>query len=90
MSDKNIPFQVIIRTRKLKQTIPANQAIQPGKTLQFPGLRVRMVGCTKVVLLGPDLVGRGHIVHCLEGELISEMENGEQSTLTKGMTYATN
>jgi hypothetical protein len=26
-------------------------------------------------------------VHCLEGEFISELENGEQFQLSKGMTY---
>jgi hypothetical protein len=30
---------------------------------------------------------KGHIVHCLEGEFTSELENGEQFLLTKGMTY---
>ena len=30
---------------------------------------------------------KGHIVHCLEGEFISELENGEKFVLTKGMTY---
>jgi len=26
-------------------------------------------------------------VHCLEGEFISELQNGEKFLLTKGMTY---
>jgi len=30
---------------------------------------------------------KGHIVHCLEGEFISELQNGEKFHLTKGMTY---
>ena len=30
---------------------------------------------------------KGHILHCLEGELVSELETGEQFTLKKGMTY---
>lgn len=30
---------------------------------------------------------KGHIVHCLEGEFISEMEDGSKTLLTKGMTY---
>ncbi|MGV2482002.1 UNVERIFIED_CONTAM: DHCW motif cupin fold protein, partial [Salmonella enterica subsp. enterica serovar Weltevreden] len=30
---------------------------------------------------------KGHIVHCLEGEFVSELENGETVTLSKGMTY---
>ncbi|MBE0646921.1 MAG: DHCW motif cupin fold protein [Bacteroidales bacterium] len=30
---------------------------------------------------------KGHIVHCLEGGVISEMEDGSKTLLTKGMTY---
>ena len=28
-----------------------------------------------------------HIVHCIEGEFVSELQSGESFTLTKGMTY---
>ena len=30
---------------------------------------------------------KGHIVHCLDGEMKSELQNGEIFTLTKGMSY---
>ena len=30
---------------------------------------------------------KGHIVYCLEGEFISELDNGKEFLLTKGMTY---
>ncbi len=30
---------------------------------------------------------KGHIVHCLEGEFVSELESGKAFSLTKGMTY---
>ena len=30
---------------------------------------------------------KGHIVHCLEGEFVSELQSGEKFTLKKGMTY---
>jgi len=30
---------------------------------------------------------KGHILHCLEGEFVSELQNGEEFILTKGMTY---
>ena len=30
---------------------------------------------------------KGHIVHCLNGELITEHENGEKYFLKEGMTY---
>ncbi|HMG68322.1 MAG TPA: DHCW motif cupin fold protein [Chitinophagaceae bacterium] len=56
------------------------------KTLQLEDLRMRIVEysagyhadhwCTK-----------GHIVHCLEGEFVSELDNGMKHILKKGMTY---
>ena len=30
---------------------------------------------------------KGHILHCLQGEMITELEDGRQFTLTQGMTY---
>ena len=30
---------------------------------------------------------KGHIVHCLAGEVITEHQNGESSILTAGMSY---
>ena len=30
---------------------------------------------------------KGHIIHCLEGEMTTELEDGRMIKLTKGMTY---
>ena len=30
---------------------------------------------------------KGHFVHCIEGEVISEQENGDQYILEQGMSY---
>lgn len=30
---------------------------------------------------------KGHFVHCIEGEVISEQENGDQYILKQGMSY---
>ena len=56
------------------------------KTMQFEGLRLRIVEYSKGYL-ADHWCKLGHIVHCLEGEFISELENGERFILTKGMTY---
>lgn len=56
------------------------------KTLQLEGLRVRIVEYSKGYL-ADHWCKKGHIVHCLEGEFISELENGERSLLKQGMTY---
>jgi hypothetical protein len=56
------------------------------KTLQLEGLRVRTVEYSKGYL-ADHWCKKGHIVHCLEGEFVSELENGEKSLLKQGMTY---
>ncbi len=56
------------------------------QTLQLDGLRVRMVEYT-AGYVADHWCQKGHIVHCLEGDFISELENGESFSLTKGMTY---
>ncbi len=56
------------------------------KTLQLEGLRVRIVEYSKGYL-ADHWCKKGHIVHCLEGEFISELDNGEKSLLKQGMTY---
>lgn len=82
----NIPFQTI----DWSQIPQVEYAGELGKafwqTVQFPGLRVRIVEYSKGYL-ADHWCKKGHIVHCLEGEFISELENGEKITLTKGMTY---
>ena len=56
------------------------------QTLQFDTIRVRIVEYSKNYL-ADHWCQKGHIVHCLEGEFISELETGETITLKKGMSY---
>jgi hypothetical protein len=54
--------------------------------LQFEGFRVRIVEYSKGYLVD-HWCQKGHIVHCLEGDFISELEDGSQFSLTNGMSY---
>ena len=56
------------------------------KTKQYPGLRIRIVEYTPGYW-ADHWCQKGHIVHCLEGSLVSELETGEKQLLAKGMTY---
>jgi hypothetical protein len=56
------------------------------KTIQFDSLRIRIVEYSKGYL-ADHWCKKGHIVHCLEGGFVSELENGDKFSLTKGMTY---
>jgi mannose-6-phosphate isomerase class I len=56
------------------------------KTIQLGGLRIRRVEYSQGYL-ADHWCKKGHIVHCLEGEFISELQDGQKFTLEKGMTY---
>ncbi len=81
-----IPFQTIDWTSITKTKHPGESGQLYSQTVQFPGLRIRMIE------YGPGYLAdhwctRGHVVHCLEGEFTSELENGDQFILSKGMSY---
>ncbi|RZJ50609.1 MAG: hypothetical protein EOO19_02785 [Chryseobacterium sp.] len=81
-----IPFQSIDWNQipKTEHTGETGKAI--WQTIQLGGLRIRKVTYSENYI-ADHWCQKGHIVHCLEGEFISELENGEKSVLSKGMTY---
>lgn len=81
-----IPFHTIDWSNIPKTEHKAETGTSFWQTLQFEGLRVRMVEYS-AGYLADHWCQKGHIVHCLEGEFVSEMENGDEFRLTKGMTY---
>lgn len=82
----NIPFQTIDWTSIPKTEHKGDTGLAWWQTLQFQGLRVRIVEYSKDYL-ADHWCEKGHIVHCLEGEFTSELSTGEKFHLTKGMTY---
>jgi len=56
------------------------------QTLQFKGLRMRIVEYSQGYFAN-HWCQKGHIVYCLDGEFVSELESGEKLILTKGMSY---
>lgn len=81
-----IPFQTIDWGKISKVEHPGETGTSYWQTIEFEGLRVRIVEYSKGYL-ADHWCQKGHIVHCLDGTFISELENGEQVTLTQGMTY---
>ncbi|NCI46480.1 DHCW motif cupin fold protein [Sediminibacterium soli] len=80
------PYQVIDWS-----TVPFTQhqgetGLAVWHTLQLEGLRIRRVDYS-AGYLADHWCRKGHIVHCLEGELETQMENGEIFHLKTGMTY---
>ncbi|MES1225622.1 MAG: DHCW motif cupin fold protein [Bacteroidota bacterium] len=82
----NIPFQTIDWTSIEKTEHKGETGTSFWQTLQFGGLRIRTVHYS-ANYRADHWCHKGHIVYCLKGKFISEMENGESFTLTKGMSY---
>jgi hypothetical protein len=82
----NIPFMTIDWTDVPRSEHKGETGTAWWQTIQFEGLRVRLVEYSKGYV-ADHWCTKGHIVHCLEGEFVSELQTGENSLLTKGMTY---
>ena len=82
----NIPFQSIDWSGIEKVEYMGERGTATWQTIQFDGLRIRLVEYS-IGYLADHWCRKGHIVHCLEGEFISELETGEHIKLTKGETY---
>ena len=86
MNKKNIPFQTIDWTNIHKTEHKGDTGIAYWQTIQFEGLRIRIVEYSKGYV-ADHWCSKGHIVHCLVGDFVSELNDGEKFILTKGMTY---
>jgi hypothetical protein len=84
--NKNIPFQTIDWNTIPKTKHKGETGTAYWQTVQFPGLRIRIVEYSKGYI-ADHWCEKGHIVHCLEGEFVSELQDGKTSILTKGSTY---
>ena len=84
--DMKIEFQVanwdLIETTEHKGE--AGRAF--WKTIHFDGLRLRVVEYSKGYL-ADHWCKKGHIVHCIDGAFVTELEGGDKFSLSKGMTY---
>ena len=82
----NIPFQHIDWSEVPAVDFPGETGMATWQTLQWEGLRVR------IVVYSPNYLAdhwcqKGHVVHCLKGEFTSELSNGEQIKLKAGCSY---
>ncbi|MFI5160330.1 MAG: DHCW motif cupin fold protein [Sphingobacteriales bacterium] len=82
----NINFQTIDWSAIERSIHPGETGEAFWQTIQFPGLRIRIVEYSGGYL-ADHWCQKGHIVHCLEGEFESELETGEIFALAPGMTY---
>ena len=82
----NIPFHIINWENIERAEHPGETGSSTWQTLVLDGLRVRIVEYD-AGYHADHWCQKGHVVHCLEGAFVSEMEHGKAVELTKGMSY---
>jgi hypothetical protein len=86
MDANKISFEAIDWSSVPKEEHKGESGTSYWQTIQYPGLRIRIVEYSKSYL-ADHWCKKGHIVHCLEGEFESELRNGESFMMKPGMTY---
>ena len=86
MDPYNIPFQTVNWSSIPKTEPTGDTGIAHWQTIQFPGLRIRLVEYS-AGYIADHWCQKGHVLHCLEGEFVSELSDGQTFTLAKGDTY---
>jgi len=82
----SIPFQLLDWSSVEKTEHKGETGIAYWQTLQFNNIRIRIVEYSENYF-ADHWCKKGHIVHCLEGEFVTELESEKKSILTKGMSY---
>lgn len=86
MNKDDIPFQTIDWSNIPRSEHKGETGIAYWQTLEFSGLRIRLVEYS-AGYVADHWCEKGHIVHCLEGEVLNEQKHGQDSILTAGTSY---
>lgn len=81
-----IPFQITDWSQIETTEHPGETGKALWKTILFGQLRVRSVEYSENYL-ADHWCSKGHIIFCVEGEMTTELNTGEQFVLKKGMSY---
>jgi len=86
MNIKDVPFCTI----DWNDIIPTRHAGITGealwRTFEMGNIRVRMVECTPGYL-ADHWCNKGHVLLVMEGELVTELDDGRKFVLTPGTSY---
>lgn len=82
----DIPFSTIDWDTIPKTEHTGETGTSFWQTVEYEGLRIRIVEYGEGYL-ADHWCQKGHIVHCLKGEFITQQQNGDNILLKEGMTY---
>lgn len=80
------PFEVIDWNCIKRESHPGETGRADCQLAMFGDIRIRKVSYSSGYKMD-HWCKKGHIIHCLDGEMVMELEGGKNQILTKGMTY---
>jgi hypothetical protein len=86
MRIENLPFTAVDWTKVPETEHPGDSGAAYWRTLQLGPIRVRKVRYSPGYL-ADHWCSKGHVLLVLEGELVTELQDGSAVTLTPGMSY---
>ena len=86
MQIPNLPFGTTDWSTVEPTEHPGETGTALWRTRQFGAIRMRMVEYSPGYL-ADHWCSKGHILLCLEGELLTELDDGRTFTLTPGTSY---
>jgi len=86
MEIKFFPFQILDWTGISKEERKGTTGTAYWQVFKMGDTRIRMVEYSPGYF-ADHWCNKGHIMYCIEGEMITELEDGRQFTLSRGMTY---
>lgn len=82
----DIPFRITDWSTMPTTEHPGETGMAYWQTLQLGDLRIRMVTYSPGYK-ADHWCAKGHIIYCIEGEMATELADGQLHTMTAGMTY---
>jgi hypothetical protein len=83
---ENIPFQVVDWTSVPATRHPGATGAATWRTLEQGNVRVRLVEYSPGYL-ADHWCAKGHVIHVLAGDLITELQDGRTQTTRAGQSY---
>jgi hypothetical protein len=82
----NIPFGTTDWANVEPTVYPGDTGVATWRTKQFGDIRVRLVDYSPGYV-SDHWCSKGHIIFCVDGELVTDLKDGRSFTLKAGMSY---
>ena len=86
MEIKSFPFQTLDWSGITKEEHQGITGIATWRIFKMSDIRIRMVEYSEGYM-ADHWCKKGHVMYCIAGEMITELEDGREFVLSQGMTY---